>query len=136
MSKSSKSPMSKLNDRYAVLLAVLTLLSAVPVASSRPSWWLLWAMVIAVLGLYWLWQATRLAPHRMMQSRRYARYLMVAATVPLYAVLQALPLPSFLPSPALREGLSGFAPPAISMLPSASWISRLNSPKIAWWLLA
>lgn len=124
MAKPSKSPMSRLNMRLATLLSVIAVLSAVPVASARPSWWLLWAAVLAVISLYWLLQSWRLTPNRALQSRDVRPYLIAASIVPLYAVLQSVPLPFTIG--AMREGAEILAGNRISVLPDASWLGAIR----------
>ena len=124
MANSPKSPMTRLNTNLGTTLALLAILSAIPVASARPSWWLLWSGVLAILAMIWAIQSSRLTPNRRMQSADLRPYLALAALVPLYALVQTLPLP-FLPL-TMNEGAEALAGSAISLLPSASWIGAIR----------
>ncbi|MFE3838670.1 O-antigen ligase family protein [Pseudogemmobacter sonorensis] len=130
-----QSRMGRLNDRIAVLIAVMAVLSAVPVASARPSLWLLWSGLIAALAGWWLWRAGRIAPRRPLRMAGFLPLLGLALLVPAFAVLQSLPLAGGLPDvlTRMRPGMEELRGQAISVLPGASWLGAVRFT--AWLIL-
>ena len=115
----------------AVVLALLAIVSAVPVASARPSWWLLWTAVIAVLWLVWQWREFRLAKQTGRTNDPASPYrglLLAGFCVPLYGALQSLDIAFLLPDILLRlpAPMAGFDIPAISLMPAASFMAALR----------
>lgn len=115
----------------AIALALLAIFSAVPVASARPSWWLLWTAVIAILWLLWQWREYRqeAATGRANDALTgYRPLLLLALTVPLYGMVQSLNITFLLPDILLRvpAPLADFDIPAISLMPAASFMAALR----------
>jgi hypothetical protein len=44
----------RMNNWVGFFLVGLVVISAVPVASNRPSWWLLWTMALGVIGIFYV----------------------------------------------------------------------------------
>ena len=114
------------------ILGLLVVLSAVPVASARPSWWLLWTAVIAILSILWMWRQS-LRPHRggSTLDRLFSGYktlFLLAFLVPLYGVAQSLDLAFMIPDGllAMPDALAWVESPAISVMPAGSFIAALR----------
>lgn len=120
--------MGRLKTRLAGALAVLAVTSAVPLASNRPSWWLLWTALIGLLAVtHQIAMFADVARGRASQ-RPFARFFLLAAMVPLYAMLQAQPLAGFLPSAflAVPSRVAALAGRTISVVPDASQLGALR----------
>lgn len=119
---------SRMNRRLAVALVSLAVLSAVPLASNRASWWLLWTGIISLTALYYLARAAVIAPDRRLRILTLRGPLFLALVVPLYALLQALPIGELLPEAltGMQDGLSDLRGRTISLLPSASMLGALR----------
>lgn len=122
------SPLTGLKQRYCVVLAIFATFSAVPLASNRPAWWLLWTLCLALAGALYYTRASFLAPKRDIRLIEYTWPFAIAAIVPLYAIFQTLNFGSLLPSflTAMRPDMHELQPQSISMLPSASLIGALR----------
>lgn len=113
-------------------LGLLVILSAIPVASARPSWWLLWTALIALLQLLWLWrQSLHPAGRGNAAERLFSHYktlFLIAFLVPLYGVVQSLDLGFLLPDAllALPAAMDWVPRNAISVMPDASFIAALR----------
>lgn len=125
---------SRMNTRLAVTLACLAVISAVPLASNRPSWWLLWTGVIGVLTVYYLGRGAVIAPDRQLRVLGLRGPLFLALAVPAYALVQSLPLAGLLPAAltAMPPGLEEMRGSAISVLPEAS---RLGAFRVLGYIL-
>jgi O-antigen ligase len=78
------------NSRFAGGLMALAVISALPLASNRPLWWLIWTLVIAAMAVVYhllAWPRLRLRAARI---RPFAGLFALAAMVPAMAVLQSL----------------------------------------------
>ncbi len=119
---------SRLNSRYAVMLVLLAVVSAVPVASNRPSWWLLWTALISFLAVIYQLSAWWMIPGRSARIRPLLGYFMIAAVVPAYAMLQAQNIAGLLPTwlISMRPGMEALAGRTISVVPDASLIGALR----------
>ena len=119
---------SRLNSYYAVVLVLLALVSAVPLASNRPSWWLLWTALISFLGVIYQLSAWRMIPGRPARIRPLLGYFLLAAVVPAYAMLQAQNIAGLLPTwlISMRPGMEALAGRTISVVPDASLIGALR----------
>ncbi|MFD1807990.1 hypothetical protein ACFSHQ_06955 [Gemmobacter lanyuensis] len=117
-----------MNDRYAVGLSLIAAGSAVPLASNRPGWWMLWTGLIALMAALHLIQAARIAPNR--QPRFLAQKWLFGAAllVPAYAMVQALPIAGVLPQilAPMRSGMEGLRGATLSVAPDASLIGALR----------
>jgi O-antigen ligase len=103
------------NNRSGAGLMGLAAISALPLASNRPIWWLIWTVIIAASAL--LYQG--LAWQRPARIRPMAWFFVVAALVPAMAVLQSLEL----------QGLAPFAGrfgQTVSVVPEASQLGALR----------
>lgn len=114
------------------ILGILAVFSAVPVASARPSWWLLWTALIALLSILWMWRQS-LRPRRggssaVTQFSGYQTLFSIAFAVPLYGALQSFGLAFLLPDAllALPAHLDWVEHRAISVMPAGSFIAALR----------
>jgi hypothetical protein len=121
----------RLNNFIGFSLVALVLISAVPVASNRPSWWLLWTMLLGILGIFYVLRAQFLmGQKRSFQSSQFKIFFAVAFLVPFYALIQSLPLADFLPSALLHLSIrvpTVLAPHSISVMPDASFLGALRA---------
>lgn len=126
--RANRSPLSRKNDRLGLTLAIFVPLSALPVASNRPTWWLLWSALLAGIAIYQLTRKSAIDPHYRPRFLTYRLAFLVALAVPVWAVVQALPIASFLPGALtrLREGMEGFDPATLSVLPGGGLIGALR----------
>lgn len=109
---------ARMNSLTGRLLVFLVILSAIPVASNRPAWWLLAAFLVALGALGYLLRAQYLmGAQRRLQVIQMRGFILLALVVPLYAVLQALPLATLLPA-----GLTSL--PAI--VPAEIWPTSIS----------
>lgn len=109
------------NNRYAVVLAVFPVLSAVPLASNRPVWWLFCTAVIGLFGAGYHLLTLKNAPQRVLRVKPFAGLFLMAMIVPVYAVLQAQNLVGVLPT-----GGPEMPSRTISIVPDASLIGALR----------
>lgn len=121
----------RMNNWVGYFLLGLVLISAVPVASNRPSWWLLWTMILGGVGIFYVLRAQYLmGQRREFQSSQYHVFFALALLVPIYALIQSLPFADFLP--AALQSLpshvpSAIMPHSISVMPDASVIGALRA---------
>jgi hypothetical protein len=121
---------SELNDHVAWLLGALVFLSAVPLGSNRPFWWLTFGLLLGLTASYYLIIGTKIAPKRPLQITQFRFLLFLAAVVPVYAVLQSIPLSGLLPEDflALPAAVpSEEWPRTISLQPDASLLGALRA---------
>ena len=124
--------LSWLNNRFAATLVFLALASAVPLASNRPSWWLLWTAVIGLLGMSYHVIVWRLIPGREPRIKPLAGFFLCAAVVPGYAMLQAQEIGNLLPTSFmaglthLKYGMQAMVGRTVSVVPDASMIGGLR----------
>lgn len=103
----------------ATAVAVAIPLSAIPMASNRSAWWLLWSVVFASLFLVSVVRSGVLRPRRHLAGLSHGPLLLLAALVPLWSLVQILPLTSLLPSGlvAMPPGLEQLSTARISLHP-------------------
>ena len=118
----------RLKTRLAAALALLAVASAVPLASNRPSWWLLWTAVLGLLGAVHQIATFRVVTNGPARLRPFAVYFLLAALVPVWAILQAQPFAGLLPQGllAVPSGMAALAGRAISAVPDASQLGALR----------
>jgi len=120
--------MNALTGRLLVLLVVL---SAIPVASNRPAWWLLAAFLVALGCFAYLLRAQYLMGSRRPLQVTQMRWLFgIALLVPAFAIVQALPLAQFLPATlaALPDTIpQGLWPASVSLAPDASVLGAIRA---------
>lgn len=131
MAESSSRPehgVARLKTRLAWALALLTVVSVVPLASNRPSWWLMWTALIALLAAVHQTATIRVTTRSPGRLRPFALAFVLAALVPAYALLQAQPLAQFLPAGflAVPSGVAALAGRTISVVPDASLLGALR----------
>ncbi len=121
---------SALNDRVASILAVTVCLSAVPLGSNRPFWWLAFGLLIGLLASYYLVRGARIAPDRKLQVTQFRSLLLLACLVPLFAIVQALPIVELLPpgfSVLPASVPAQLWPSTLSLQPDASLLGALRT---------
>lgn len=121
----------RLNALMGLALVVLVIISAIPVASNRPAWWLIWTLLVGLGGMIYLARAQSLmGQRRALQISQYRLFFGLALLVPIYAVVQALPLADHLPL-ALQtlpaELPNDLRPRTLSVLPDASMLGAVRA---------
>lgn len=121
----------RMNTLVGGLLILVVIVSAIPVASNRPAWWLIWTMLLGAVGLTYVVRSQMLmGTRRQFQTSSYPVFFSLALIVPLYALLQALPwveiLPSSLVSFPVRIPMSIY-PHTISVMPDASMLGAIRA---------
>lgn len=121
-------PTDRLSLQLSVVIGVFVPLSALPMASNRAVWWLLWAMLLAGVAAMSLWRSSVASPTRVPRVLRFATPFAVALVVPAYALLQSAPWAAALPEALLTlpstQPVSDLA--TISVLPGASLAGALR----------
>ncbi|EEW24570.1 O-antigen ligase family protein [Rhodobacter ferrooxidans] len=125
-------PFSRLNDRLAVVLVAIVLLAPLPLASNRPVWWMIWGLVIGPVAAWYFWAGHRIAADRPLRARNHRLILALLLPVPVFAVLQALPIAGLLPQAwrALPDGAATLlASPlqTLSLAPGSSLIGAVRA---------
>lgn len=122
------SALSALKQSYAWGIALFVALSAIPLASNRAGWWLLWTMGFCAAALYYYWRSARRSPNTDIRISEYLGLIVIASIVPVYALIQSMPVAQFLPDSltALYDGPVELQGKAISVLPDASYIAALR----------
>lgn len=113
------------------LLVLMVFISAIPVASNRPAWWLIWTFLLGLCAMAYLTRARLLlARDHALQISRYGALLPIALLVPAYAVLQSLPISGYLPEAlqALPSLLGAeLRPASLSVMPDASFLGAIRA---------
>ncbi|NEX45328.1 O-antigen ligase family protein [Pseudotabrizicola algicola] len=121
----------RLNTLTARLLVLLVLVSAIPVASNRPAWWLIWTFLLGLGALAYLLRAQMLmGRQRPLQTNQFTLFFTVALLVPAFALLQSLPLAQLVPVAwqALPSAVAGLGPLAsLSVMPDASLLAAIRA---------
>lgn len=121
----------RMNTFVGGFLVLLVIVSAIPVASNRPAWWLIWTLVLGVVGLTYVVRSQMLmGKRRQFQTSTYRVFFSLALIVPLYALLQALPWVEVLPSSlvALPDRIpASIFPHTISVMPDASMLGAIRA---------
>ncbi len=121
---------TELNDQVAWLLGALVFLSAIPLGSNRPFWWLTFGLLVGLTASYYLIIGSIIAPKRPLQVTQVRSLLFLGAGVPVYAVLQSIPLSGLLPEGVLALPAavpSEQWPRTISLQPDASLLGALRA---------
>lgn len=122
---------ARMNSLTGRLLVALVVLSAVPVASNRPAWWLLVTFLIGLGALVYLVRAQYLmGARRSLQIGQMKVFFGLALVVPAYAIVQSLPLASLFPAgfldlPAVIP--TQLWPDTISIVPDASLLGAIRA---------
>lgn len=98
-------------------MAVSAVAAAVPLGLNRPVFWLGFGILVAGWALVYLSLAQRYQFDRALAVSRLSGLFALAAAVPVWALLQALPLAEIAPA---------IGPEAISILPSASLMGAIR----------
>jgi O-antigen ligase len=121
-------PLSLAHDRLALVLALCVPFSAVPLASNRATWWLLWTMLFALLAIYHLLRGAGLERGYKPGFLRFRLGFILALLLPVWALMQTLPLGDFLPDGWLGTGagISELAGPRVSIQPDVAMVGILR----------
>ncbi len=111
-----------MHDRLALVLAVIVPLTALPLASNRATWWLLWTGVFAAIALYTVLRAAYLEPEYRLRFLTLKGLTCFVLLLPLWAVFQILPVQGYLPDGlmAMAEGLGGLGTKTVSVQPNVA----------------
>ncbi|WRH64335.1 MAG: O-antigen ligase family protein [Fuscovulum sp.] len=114
-----RSALSIFHDRLAIFLAFLVPLSAVPLASNRAAWWLLWSALFAALSALYLRRFFIIEPEGRLRFINFKWSFCMLLLVPLWGLLQSLPLGTWFPEEllALPNGLDPKILAAVSIQP-------------------
>lgn len=93
-----RSRISRMHDGLAVVLAVLVPLTALPLASNRATWWLLWTAVLAAIALVYVLRFGMADPAYRVRVLDHKALVGFAMVLPLWALVQTLPLVGTLPT--------------------------------------
>ena len=127
MRKRGQRSHARLNTITGRLLVLLVILAAIPVASNRPAWWLVWTLLLGVGAIAYL---ARAQTGRALKISQFRLFFGLALLVPLYAVVQSLPVAGALPlalqalPAALPEALW---PATLSVMPDASRLGAIRA---------
>lgn len=129
---SSNPTYSRLNNRLALALLAIVLLSPLPLGSHRPVWWMVWGMVIGLIAAIYLLSGRSAASDRPLRLQYYRGVFLAVLPVPLFALLQSLPIAVFLPASliSLPGAVTAALPNAmdtISIVPATSLVGALRS---------
>lgn len=94
---SRRNRIGALHDRLALVVAVFVPLSAVPLASNRATWWLLWTAVLAAVAFVATLRFAAADPRYSPRLFDHKALLAFVLLFPLWAVLQFLPFAEWLP---------------------------------------
>ena len=123
---------SRLNNRLALILLAIVLLSPLPLASHRPVWWMIWGVIIGLVAAVYLISGRRTAPDRPLRLAHYRWIFLTVLPVPLFALVQSLPIAEILPGSLLKlpDAVTAALPKAmntISIVPATSLVAALRS---------
>lgn len=122
---------SRLNDVTGRFLVGLVLISAIPVASNRPAWWLIWTLLLGVSAcLYVLRAHILMRGRRRFQTSKFRVFFGLAILVPLYAGIQFMPWAAHIPAgfqalPSLPPDV--MRPDSLSVMPAASLLGAIRA---------
>lgn len=121
-------PSSLAHDRLALVLALCVPLTAIPLASNRATWWLLWTMLFALLTIYHLLRGPGRERGYKPGFLRFRVGFILALLLPVWALMQTLPLGDFLPSGWLgaRAGICDLAGSRVSIQPDVAMVGILR----------
>lgn len=121
---------ARLNRRIAFFVGASVALSPIPIALNRPSLWLIWVGLTAITTVIYMALGNRAAPSRPLLTLRFFRFFAIALAIPAFAIIQSVPIGSFVPLdlgwpvgsfPDQMHSVS-----TISLLPSASVVGALR----------
>jgi len=123
---------SRMNNRLALILLGIILLSPLPLGSHRPVWWMVWGLVIGLVTAIYMLSGRNAGSDRPLRLKFYRGILLVVLPVPLFALLQSLPVAALLPASwvNLPDAVSAALPQAlvtISIVPATSLVGALRS---------
>lgn len=122
---------TRLNAVTGWLLVLLVLVSAIPVASNRPAWWLIWTLLLGIGACAYILRAqTLMGGKRRLQITEFKMFFGLALLVPVYAVVQFMPWAAYFPAafqalPALPPDV--IRPDSLSVMPGASLLGAIRA---------
>ncbi len=129
---SSNPTYSRMNNRLALVLLAIILLSPLPLGSHRPVWWMVWGIVIGLATAIYMLSGRDAASDRPLRLHYYRGILLAVLPVPLFALLQSLPFAGLLPTSliSLPDAVTAALPNSmvtISIVPGTSLVGALRS---------
>ena len=115
---------SRLNMLTGWVLASIVLLSAIPAASNRPVFWMLWAAIVLVLGAVHLVAGAHLVANRRLRLADHLPPLLCFVAVAGFALVQAMPGLGALANPLPVPGPAQAS--TIAVAPQASLMGALR----------
>jgi O-antigen ligase len=111
------------------LLVLLVVVSAVPLASNRPAWWLIWVFLLGFGTAAYMVRAHMLMAGRPLCSAAFKGVFALALLVPGFALVQALPWAAHLPQAvqALPDLIDVARPASLSVMPRASLLGAIRA---------
>lgn len=122
----AKSRYSRLNDRCSYILTILLLLMAIPQASMPPPWWLAFCVLIFMLSAYYLIHGHLVGPNRPLKIKNNLTIFIIVAPIPVFSLLQTLPLGHYIPSSLLWYPTHVDAPSTISIAPGVTYLGAIR----------
>jgi O-antigen ligase len=105
-----------INDRFAGVLVAVVILAAVPIASARPVFWMIWAMVLGLMLAVYMVTMARVDPDRPVNTLKLKAVLLPALAMPLFGLVQYL-----VGGPLALDGLpGGLSTPVGTLAPNAT----------------
>lgn len=80
----------RINDRFGAIVVTVAVLAAVPLASARPVFWMIWAGVLGLLLAVYMLTLALIDPDRPVNSLRLKAVLLPALAMPLFGLVQYL----------------------------------------------
>lgn len=80
----------RINDRYGAALVAVAVLAAIPIASARPVFWMIWAMLLGLMLAGYMLRMARVDPERPINSLKLKAVLLPALAMPLFGLAQYL----------------------------------------------
>ena len=129
---SSNPTYSRMNNRLALVLLGIILLSPLPLGSHRPVWWMVWGIVIGLVTAIYMLSGRDAASDRPLRLQYYRGIFLAVLPVPLFALLQSLPIAALLPTSliSLPDAVTAALPRSmvtISIVPATSLVGALRS---------
>jgi Lipid A core - O-antigen ligase and related enzymes len=113
---------NRMNSLYIRLIALLVLVIPIPLGSNRPVPWALWALVVSVMVAVFMLRLILREKDRKLHSLAQADLLLVAMIMPVFALIQALPVGWYIPGAFPPD----MAPDTISLAPRATILATLR----------
>ncbi|WP_187393080.1 O-antigen ligase family protein [Maritimibacter fusiformis] len=109
----------RINDRVGAVLVAVVVLAAIPLASARPVFWMIWAAVLGLMLAVYMVTVALVDPARPINSLKLKAVLLPALAMPLFGLVQYLvggPL-------ALDDLPGGLRTPVGTLAPEATFMA-------------